>query len=118
MAMKKITFRKPKILSFRLSTRKVGGIRFVRVGKLVFSFCVSKKAWLLSFLAYLIPMNEEIYTTIFISLTQRFDLACKEVAESKNEKLKDYWREEADKALQARRYIVEKIWLLSFLAYL
>jgi hypothetical protein len=54
-------------------------------------------------------MNEEIYTTIFISLTQRFDLACKEVAESKNEKLKDYWREEADKALQARRYIVEKI---------
>ena len=47
--MKKITFRKPKILSFRLSTRKVGGIRFVRVGKLVFSFCMSKKAWLLSF---------------------------------------------------------------------
>jgi hypothetical protein len=44
VAMKKITFRKPKILSFRLSTRKVGGIRFVRVGKLVFSFCVSKKA--------------------------------------------------------------------------
>jgi hypothetical protein len=42
--MKKITFRKTKILPFRLSTRKVGGIRFVRVGKLVFSFCVSKKA--------------------------------------------------------------------------
>jgi hypothetical protein len=42
--MKEITSRKPKILLFRFSTRKVGGIRFVRVGKLVFSFCMSKKA--------------------------------------------------------------------------
>lgn len=31
-----------KIREIRLCNRKVGGIRFVRVGRLVFSFCVSK----------------------------------------------------------------------------
>ena len=28
---------------FNISTRKVGGIRFVKIGKLCFSFCVTKQ---------------------------------------------------------------------------
>lgn len=31
-----------RICEIRLCNRKVGGIRFIRVGRLVFSFCVSK----------------------------------------------------------------------------
>jgi hypothetical protein len=27
----------------RLSTRRVGGLRFVRIGRLCFSFCISRR---------------------------------------------------------------------------
>lgn len=54
-------------------------------------------------------MDEELFNTIFISLTQRFDLACKEASQAKDEQVKVYWLKEAAKALEARRYIVETI---------
>jgi hypothetical protein len=28
---------------FNFSTRKVGGLRFVKIGRLTFSFCISKQ---------------------------------------------------------------------------
>jgi hypothetical protein len=54
-------------------------------------------------------MNEEISTTIFISLTQRLELVCKKAREAKDEHVKEYWRQEVAKAREARRYIIEII---------
>lgn len=54
-------------------------------------------------------MNEEIFTTIFISLTQRVALACKKAREAKDKQAKEYWNEQITKALEARQYIVERI---------
>lgn len=54
-------------------------------------------------------MNEELFTTIFVSLSQRLDYCHAQANSSENEEYKKYWLEAANKALEARSFIVNSL---------
>ncbi len=54
-------------------------------------------------------MNEELFTTIFASLSHRYDFCSEKASNAENEEVKDYWLNAASKALEARKYIVKTL---------
>lgn len=53
-------------------------------------------------------MNKEIFTTIFVSLSQRLDYCHAQANSSEDEEAKDYWSKASAKTLEAREFIVKK----------